>query len=40
VTVVLSAVVAMGAWVVRASRGLRDAGPAVDAREPGYARTR
>ena len=40
VTVVLYALVSMGAWAVRASRRMRGTGPAAGGREPGYARTR
>ncbi len=40
VTVVLYALVATGTWAVRASRRIRNTGPAVSGREPGYARTR
>ena len=40
VTVVLYALVSMGAWAVRASRRMRETGPAAGGREPGYARTR
>jgi ABC-type Mn2+/Zn2+ transport system permease subunit len=39
-TVVLYALVATGAWAVRASRRIRDSDPAIGGREPGYARTR
>jgi len=37
---VLYALVATGAWAVRASRRIRNTGSAVGGREPGYARTR